>query len=100
MPTMEQTPTAERARPRERKQPGGLAGPIAGRAAKWSLDGPDQRLARLQQPAWNFLPIHVDDDPARADDDEYVESVYREVEAAIQAGMDRLAERRSFPLFG
>lgn len=45
-------------------------------------------------------PIRVDSDPERADDDRYVNSVYREVEAAIQAGMDRLAERRSFPVFG
>jgi hypothetical protein len=45
-------------------------------------------------------PIHVDTDPARADDHEYVDSVYCQVEAAIQAGMDRLAKRRSFPIFG
>jgi hypothetical protein len=44
-------------------------------------------------------PIRVDDDPDRADDDRYVERVYTEVEAAIQAGMDRLARRRRFPLF-
>jgi 1-acyl-sn-glycerol-3-phosphate acyltransferase len=45
-------------------------------------------------------PITLDQDPERAGDDEYVGSVYREVEAAIQAGMDRLAKRRSFPIFG
>ena len=42
-------------------------------------------------------PIHVDPDPDKADDEAYVDAVYREVEAAIQAGMDRLAQRRSFP---
>jgi 1-acyl-sn-glycerol-3-phosphate acyltransferase len=45
-------------------------------------------------------PIRVDTDSARADDREYVDSVYREVKAAIQAGMDRLARRRRFPVFG
>ncbi len=45
-------------------------------------------------------PIRVDSDPARTEDREYVDSVYREVEAAIQAGMDRLAQRRRFPVFG
>jgi hypothetical protein len=45
-------------------------------------------------------PINVDSDPARADDGEYVDSIYAEVEGAIQAGMDRLAKRRSFPVFG
>jgi 1-acyl-sn-glycerol-3-phosphate acyltransferase len=45
-------------------------------------------------------PIRVDTDPARADDREYVDSVYHEVEDALQAGMDRLAARRRFPIFG
>jgi 1-acyl-sn-glycerol-3-phosphate acyltransferase len=45
-------------------------------------------------------PIEVDDDPGRADDDGYVRSVYDRVEAAIQAGMDRLAEKRTLPVFG
>ena len=45
-------------------------------------------------------PIRVDPDPARADDRDYVDSVYYEVESAIQAGMDRLARRRRFPVFG
>lgn len=45
-------------------------------------------------------PIELDTDPTRSDDDEYVSCIYREVEAAIQAGMDRLAKRRSFPIFG
>lgn len=45
-------------------------------------------------------PIEVDHDPARAEDSDYVDGVYRQVEGAIQAGMDRLAKRRSFPIFG
>jgi 1-acyl-sn-glycerol-3-phosphate acyltransferase len=45
-------------------------------------------------------PIRVDTDPARADDTEYVDKAYQEVEGAIQDGMDRLAKRRSFPVLG
>src|SRR3954468_1774407 len=45
-------------------------------------------------------PIHLDRDPDKADDRAYVDAVYREVEGAIQDGMNRLAKRRSFPLFG
>jgi 1-acyl-sn-glycerol-3-phosphate acyltransferase len=42
-------------------------------------------------------PIHVDSE--REDDRDYVHEVYLEVEAALQAGMDRLAARRRLPLF-
>jgi 1-acyl-sn-glycerol-3-phosphate acyltransferase len=45
-------------------------------------------------------PIEVDADPERAGDSAYVRSVYERVEAEIQAGMDRLAARRRFPVFG
>jgi hypothetical protein len=45
-------------------------------------------------------PIRVDIDPARVDDRQYVDRIYLEVEAAIQAGMDRLAKRRRLPVFG
>jgi 1-acyl-sn-glycerol-3-phosphate acyltransferase len=45
-------------------------------------------------------PITVDHDPERARDEAYVDSIYRQVETAIQDGMDRLAKRRSFPIFG
>src|SRR5450432_3395734 len=45
-------------------------------------------------------PIHVDNDPERVNDREYVDSVYREVESAIQYAMDRLAKQRRFPIFG
>jgi 1-acyl-sn-glycerol-3-phosphate acyltransferase len=45
-------------------------------------------------------PIRVDTDPARVDDRQYVDRIYREVETAIQAGMNRLAKRRRLPVFG
>ncbi|TSD97250.1 acyltransferase family protein [Skermania sp. ID1734] len=44
--------------------------------------------------------IEVDPHPERADDEDYVRSVYREVEASIQSGMDALARKRTLPLFG
>jgi 1-acyl-sn-glycerol-3-phosphate acyltransferase len=45
-------------------------------------------------------PIPIDSDPERADDTDYVDAIYNQVETAIQAGMDRLAKRRSFPVLG
>ncbi|HEY1358936.1 MAG TPA: lysophospholipid acyltransferase family protein [Thermoleophilaceae bacterium] len=45
-------------------------------------------------------PIELDDDPAKADDDDYVQQMYEEVEGSIQRGMDTLARRRRLPLFG
>ena len=45
-------------------------------------------------------PIEVDDDPDRADDETYVRSVYDQVQAAIQTGMDALAAKRTLPVFG
>jgi 1-acyl-sn-glycerol-3-phosphate acyltransferase len=45
-------------------------------------------------------PLFVDDDPERAEDDEYVDMIYREVEWRITQGVQRLARRRSFPVFG
>ncbi len=45
-------------------------------------------------------PITLDSNPDRANDDEYVQAKYDEVRASIQAGMDALARRRRFPLFG
>jgi 1-acyl-sn-glycerol-3-phosphate acyltransferase len=44
--------------------------------------------------------IEVDHDPARADDDAYVDRKYREVQESIQRGMDALARKRAFLLFG
>lgn len=45
-------------------------------------------------------PIEVDNDPERIDDLDYVDGIYRLVQGSIQAGMDRLAKRRKFPIFG
>ena len=48
-----------------------------------------------------ILPaVHVDTDPARADDEDYLDEVYARVERSIQEGMDALARRRRFPVFG
>ena len=45
-------------------------------------------------------PIEIDDDPERVDDDAYVQKIYDRVEAQIQAGMDRLAAKRTLPVLG
>jgi 1-acyl-sn-glycerol-3-phosphate acyltransferase len=45
-------------------------------------------------------PLYLDTDPARADDAQYVHSMYLEVEHRIQAGMTALAAQRKFPVFG
>jgi 1-acyl-sn-glycerol-3-phosphate acyltransferase len=45
-------------------------------------------------------PIELDPDPDRANDEEYVQAKYEEVRDSIQTGMDVLARRRRFPLFG
>ena len=45
-------------------------------------------------------PIRLDHDPERVEDDDYVDSVYDEVEWALQDGVKRLAGRRRFPIFG
>jgi 1-acyl-sn-glycerol-3-phosphate acyltransferase len=44
--------------------------------------------------------VDVEHDPALADDDDYVERKYHEVQDSIQRGMDALARKRAFPLFG
>jgi 1-acyl-sn-glycerol-3-phosphate acyltransferase len=44
--------------------------------------------------------IELDHDPARAEDDDYVEARYHDVQDAIQREMNRLARRRRFPIFG
>jgi hypothetical protein len=43
--------------------------------------------------------VGLDHDPAPADDDEYVDRKYHEVEDAIQEGTDALARKRALPLF-
>lgn len=45
-------------------------------------------------------PIYLNPNPKMADDDEYVQRVYAEIECSIQAGMDALAAKRKFPIFG
>ena len=45
-------------------------------------------------------PIHVDQDPERVNDRDYVDSIYLEVKSAIQDAMDRLAKQRRLPIFG
>ncbi|WP_324273743.1 hypothetical protein [Blastococcus brunescens] len=45
-------------------------------------------------------PIEVDHDPDRADDAAYVQKIYDQVAADIQAGMDRLAAKRTLPILG
>ena len=45
-------------------------------------------------------PVKVASDPAKAKDDEYVDRKYEEVRQSIQDGMDALARRRTFPVFG
>ncbi len=48
-----------------------------------------------------FMPaVELDHDPARADDDEYIQGKYHEVQQSIQRGMDALARKRALPLFG
>jgi 1-acyl-sn-glycerol-3-phosphate acyltransferase len=61
-------------------------------------------LPQLPLPAkirTRFMPaVELDHDPARAEDDAYVDRKYHEVQDAIQGGMDALARKRAFPLFG
>jgi 1-acyl-sn-glycerol-3-phosphate acyltransferase len=45
-------------------------------------------------------PVRFEVGPERADDDAYVDRKYREVRRSIQTGMDALARRRRFPVFG
>jgi len=45
-------------------------------------------------------PIDLGDDPDRAKDKDYVDAKYEEVRQSIQHGMDALARRRTFPVFG
>lgn len=45
-------------------------------------------------------PVTVEHDPALCDDEDYVEAKYEEVRQRIQSGMDALARKRRFPIFG
>ena len=44
--------------------------------------------------------VEVDTDPERADDDDYVDRKYNEVQDTIQRGMNALARVRALPVFG
>jgi 1-acyl-sn-glycerol-3-phosphate acyltransferase len=61
-------------------------------------------LPQLPLPAkirTRFMPaVEIDNDPDRAEDDEYVDRKYHEVQNSIQRGMDALARKRALPLFG
>jgi hypothetical protein len=61
-------------------------------------------LPQLPLPAkirTRFMPaVELDYDPARAEDDEYVDRKYHEVQDRIQRGMDALARKRALPVFG
>ncbi|HVQ99163.1 MAG TPA: lysophospholipid acyltransferase family protein [Mycobacterium sp.] len=61
-------------------------------------------LPQLPLPAkirTRFMPaVELDHDLARADDDEYIDKKYREVQESIQRGMDALARKRALPPFG
>jgi 1-acyl-sn-glycerol-3-phosphate acyltransferase len=45
-------------------------------------------------------PVELDHDPDRADDDDYVDRKYYEVQESIQRGMNALARKRALPVFG
>jgi 1-acyl-sn-glycerol-3-phosphate acyltransferase len=45
-------------------------------------------------------PVSVSSNPERENDDAYVNRKYREVEQALQRGVNRLARKRKFPIFG
>jgi 1-acyl-sn-glycerol-3-phosphate acyltransferase len=45
-------------------------------------------------------PVKLSRDPAEAKDEDYVDRKYEEVRSSIQGGMDALARRRAFPVFG
>jgi 1-acyl-sn-glycerol-3-phosphate acyltransferase len=45
-------------------------------------------------------PVEVSSDPEKAEDRRYVDRKYEEVRRSIQRGMDALARRRTFPVFG
>ena len=61
-------------------------------------------LPQLPSPAkirTRFMPaVELEHDPTRADDEQYVDHKYREVQDGIQGGMDALARKRALPLFG
>lgn len=61
-------------------------------------------LPQLPLPAkirTRFMPaVELETDPERADDEQYVQRKYAEVQDSIQRGMDALARKRALPVFG
>ncbi len=47
-----------------------------------------------------MAPIHLDNDPARLNDQAYVDAMYDRIQGTIQSGMDELARKRRFAVFG
>ena len=45
-------------------------------------------------------PIEVSRDTDKENDQAYIDGLYKKVEQSIQAGVNRLAEKRKFPVFG
>jgi len=45
-------------------------------------------------------PIEVSTDPEKENDQDYIDKLYTKVERSIQAGVDHLATKRKFPVFG
>lgn len=45
-------------------------------------------------------PVELDQDPERAEDEDYVAAKYQEVQDSIQHGMDALTRKRALPVFG
>lgn len=45
-------------------------------------------------------PVDMGTDSSLEEDDEFVELKFREVESKLQAGVDRMARKRRFPIFG
>jgi hypothetical protein len=108
----------------------GAAGWVAERAGQWNLEGVDDTFMGRQKYLWNPLmdywfrmeiegwehlselplptkirtafqpPVKLSRDPAKAKDEKYVDRKYDEVQQSLQDGMDALARRRTFPVFG
>jgi len=47
-----------------------------------------------------MAPIYLDSDPARLNDQAYVDAMYDRIQGTIQTGMDELAQKRRFAVFG
>ena len=81
-----------------REDADGAAGWVAERAGQWDLEGVDDSFMDRQKYLWNPLMDYWF--RMEIEDDDYVERKYDEVQQSIQDGMDTLARRRAFPIFG